>query len=458
MPVRRRPSLSPQAAPPQLPAAAAQQHGVSGSWLGQGLRRTTWEGAGGRQTVLASWPCQAGSVYSQPIFARSLWWWWTMVQTDWWWWCKQAAIGPAVLVCSAGAAIQRAGTLFRFLCLIPSAPDKMAEFLQVSPHKLVFRLELGQQSACSVTLQVRQAGRAMVACSRCPAWGAHRPAWASVAAAVCRHVPPPLPPATQPTPLLLPLQNPTDERLAFKVKTTAPAKYSVRPALPLLNAPAPAAPPAGTPCRHLLAAAPAWKPDRCLHLTRFSPLPPCRPSLRRGCWSRRPASSWQSPAAPPSSCLTGWPTARWVVPASEGALTPTRGAAANTADQCRPSACCSRRCRIVLSSSPALRCPALPPTSPACMQDRFLVEALAVGPEVQQPTSELFKAHAKAVRQAGATADPWPWHAHIQAVGYCVCQRNAMQRKCNASCRPALNHLWCCPACPHAASAAVARS
>lgn len=46
----------------------------------------------------------------------------------------------------------------------------------------------------------------------------------------------------------------------------------------------------------------------------------------------------------------------------------------------------------------ALPCPACRVWS---LQDRFLVEALAVGPEVAAATSELFKANAKDVRQVG---------------------------------------------------------
>jgi hypothetical protein len=139
--------------------------------------------------------------------------------------------------------------------------------------------------------------------------------------------------------LLLPLQNPTDERIAFKVKTTAPAKYSVHPALtlesvcPLLRRQR-ALPVATCSELHQLG-----KPPLAPHVLLRLPIP-CRPSPQRGCWSHRPASSWQSPAAPPSSCQTGWPTARWVAAAGRLSCLP----AAKTACVSMPFACGCYRC------------------------------------------------------------------------------------------------------------------
>ena len=66
----------------------------------------------------------------------------------------------------------------------------MAEFLQVSPNKLVFRLELGQQSGCSITLQVRQAAVPGVLSIAAQRGAPHQPAMDH-----CRCGPPAPPPA-----------------------------------------------------------------------------------------------------------------------------------------------------------------------------------------------------------------------------------------------------------------------
>ena len=120
----------------------------------------------------------------------------------------------------------------------------------------------------------RAGAQSLCRCARQPSQGCYRsllsvgrptsPPWITAAAGRRRRRPQT---ATQVL-ILLALQNPTDERIAFKVKTTAPAKYSVRLAIPIQSVRPCCGASAGTPCRHLLAAAPACRPPHS-HLARF---------------------------------------------------------------------------------------------------------------------------------------------------------------------------------------------
>ena len=158
------------------------------------------------------------------------------------------------------------------------ATSKMAEYLQIAPNKLVLRWELGQPATASISLQVRPGSgsgltaRARLDAPRPPSSRAAAPA--SLAAfdralpsclsrcprrrrrrrRSCLHL------ALAHRGSLACPQNPTGERIAFKVKTTAPTRYTVRcPSAP----PAPAARcPPGPP--RLSAAA---CPHACLCLT-----------------------------------------------------------------------------------------------------------------------------------------------------------------------------------------------
>lgn len=120
----------------------------------------------------------------------------------------------------------------------------MAEYLQILPNKLVLRHEVGKQAQATLSLQVRGG-----ACIRRATGASHRRAARvlgsnqhSVWARFARHAHARAVCAAHHSSCLLqcftndcdakqrrlpPLQNPTDDRLAYKVKTTVPLKYSV---------------------------------------------------------------------------------------------------------------------------------------------------------------------------------------------------------------------------------------
>ena len=283
----------------------------------------------------------------------------------------------------------------------------------MSPNKLVFRLELGQQSGCSITLQVLQAAvPEMCACaaqrggSSGPPMGQCRcrcclAATSAAGAAAARN------------------RNPSSSFLcccrcriprmsASHSRSRPPRQPSTRCTLPsLLRASAPCCAASG----HSLS-----PPDRsCTSLgsphsllTCFSACLSLAGQARSGgagATGQRPAGSHpQRPQA--AARQAGRLPGGWL-----------RRGASHVCLLPKLLAClCHSPAAAIAAIAPASHLHSTPcPASFPMLQDRFLVEALAVGPEVQQASSELFKAHAKAVRQAAGGGGSLAWHVHRHA-------------------------------------------